>query len=154
MNCGKAVDTIATAKNTTKGNKLTPFEQELVETIKKINEYKEACEANVVSILYKNPDSIFETNLTLEEFHNNIWRVYWTIANDIVKIEKKNVLDDITVGLYLEKHPKLRSKYEEYGGYDTIVNAGAYVNTDNLYGYIQELRKWNGVIKLDRKSVV
>ena len=33
-----------------KGNKITPFEQELIETVKKINEYKEACEANVVSI--------------------------------------------------------------------------------------------------------
>ena len=151
MSYGKAARTIAT-KNVTKGNKITPFEQELIETVKKINEYKEACEANVVSILYKKPDSIFETNLTLEEFHNNIWRVYWTIANDIVKIEKKNALDDITVGLYLEKHPKLRSKYEEYGGYDTIVSASAYVNTENLYGYIQELRKWNSVIKLAKRG--
>lgn len=151
MSYGKAARIIAT-KNVTKGDKITPFEQELIETVKKINEYKEACEANVVSILYKKPDSIFETNLTLEEFHNNIWRVYWTIANDIVKIEKKNALDDITVGLYLEKHPKLRSKYEEYGGYDTIVSASAYVNTENLYGYIQELRKWNSVIKLAKRG--
>ena len=120
--------------------------------LKKINEYKEACEANIVSILYKNPDSIYETNLSLEEFNNNIWRVYWTIANDIVKLERKNSLDDITVGLYLEKHSKLRAKYEEYGGYDTIVNAGAYVKEENLYGYIQELRKWNSVIKLAKRG--
>ena len=128
---------IATTKSTTKGKKLSAFEEELIETVKKINEYKEACEANIVSILYKNPDSIYETNLSLEEFNNNIWRVYWTIANDIVKLERKSSLDDITVGLYLEKHSKLRAKYEEYGGYDTIVNAGAYVKEENLYGYIQ-----------------
>ena len=54
--------------------------------------------------------------------------------------------------MYLEKHPKLRSKYEEYGGYDTIVSASAYVNTENLYGYIQELRKWNSVIKLAKRG--
>ena len=152
MNCGKAVKKIATTKSTTKGKKLSAFEQELVETIKKINEYKEACEANIVSILYKNPDSIFETNLSLEEFNNNIWKVYWTIANDIVKLEKKSVLDDITVGLYLEKHSKLRDKYEEYGGYDTIANAGAYVKVENLDGYIHELRKWNSVIKLAKRG--
>lgn len=57
-------------------------------------------------------------------------------------------MDEITVGLYLEKHTKLRSKYEEYGGYDTIVNASAYVNVENLDGYIKELRKWNSVIKM------
>ena len=67
-------------------------------------------------------------------------------------MKRKNALDDITVGLYLEKHPKLRSKYEEYGGYDTIVSASAYVNTENLYGYIQELRKWNSVIKLAKRG--
>ena len=127
MNCGKVVRHISTTKSATKGKKLSAFEQELIETIKQINEYKEACEANVVSILYKNPDAIFETNLDLDEFNNNIWRVYWTIANDIVKLEKKSSLDEITVGLYLEKHSKLRAKYDEYGGYETITNAGAYV---------------------------
>ena len=119
---------MAVTKNTEKekSKKLTPFEQELIDTIKKINEFKIACEANIACSVYKNPDMIFELNLSLEEFHNNIWKVYWTIANDIVTIEKKNILDDVTIGLYLEKHPKLRSKYEEYGGYDTIVNT---VNT-------------------------
>ena len=152
MNCGKVVKNIATTKSTTKGKKLSAFEQELIETIKQINEFKEACEANVVSILYKNPDSIFETNLDLDEFNNNIWRVYWTIANDIVKLEKKSSLDEITVGLYLEKHSKLRAKYEEYGGYETITNAGAYVKVENLEGYIHELRKWNSVIKLAKRG--
>lgn len=86
--------------------------------------------------MYKNPDSIYETNLELNEFSNNVWRVYWTIATDIVKIEKKTVLDEITVGLYLEKHPKLRKKYDDYKGYDTIANAGAYVKVENLDGTI------------------
>ena len=40
MSYGKAARIIAT-KNVTKGNKITPFEQELIETVKKINEYKE-----------------------------------------------------------------------------------------------------------------
>ena len=152
MNCGKVVKNISTVKSSTKGKKLSAFEQELIDTIKKINEYKEAAEANIVSILYKVPDAIYDTNLELEEFNNNIWRVYWTIANDIVKLEKKSSLDDITVGLYLEKHSKLRAKYDEYGGYDTIVNAGTYVKEENLYGYIQELRKWNSVIKLAKRG--
>ena len=83
----------STSKTSTKTNKLTPFEQETIEVLKQINEYKLAAEANVVSIIYKEPDLLRETNLTLEEFHNNAWRVFFTIANDLITIEKKNTLD-------------------------------------------------------------
>lgn len=89
-----------------------------------------------------------EVDLKLEYFSNNIWKVYYTIANDIICVEGKASLDEITIGLYLEKHLKLKEKYDEYGGYDTIVSAGNYINIDNLSGYIKELHKWNAVVKL------
>jgi len=132
--------------------KLTPFEQELVNTIKSVAEYKLGCEANIVAILYKKPELFYENNLQLNEFNNNIWKVYWQIAFDLITIEKKSVLDDVTIGFYLEKHPKLKDKYDEYGGYDTISSAGAYVKTENFDGYVQELRKWNCVIKLAKRG--
>lgn len=62
------------------------------------------------------------------------------------------MLDEITIGLYLEKHLKLKAKYDEYGGYLTISNAGAYVKIENLDGYIHELRKWNAVVKLAKRG--
>ena len=116
--------------------KLTPFEQELVNTIKSVAEYKLGCEANIVAILYKKPELIYENNLQLNEFNNNIWKVYWQIAYDLIMIEKKSVLDDVTVGFYLEKHSKLKNKYDEYGGYNTISSAGAYVKIENFDGYV------------------
>jgi len=67
-------------------------------------------------------------------------------------VEKKTVLDDITIGLYLEKHPKLKDKYDEYGGYDTIDRASSYVKSQNLDGYIEELKKWNCVLALARRG--
>lgn len=133
-----------------KATKLSPFEQEQIDTLKKLNEYKEACEANIVSILYKAPNRIYESNIKLEEISNNIWRVYFQIASDLVLHEEKIVLDDITVGLYLEKHLKLQKKYIDYGGYETILNAGSYVKEENLDGYIKELHKWNVVVKLTK----
>ena len=133
-------------------NALTPFQTEQIETAKKIVEYKLACEANVVACLYKSPEELYDINLSLEDFHNNVWKVYFQIAYDIVMVEKKNVLDDITVGLYLEKHPKLKAKYTEYGGYDTICAAMGYVNVPNLRGYISELRKWKAVIQLCKQG--
>ncbi len=128
--------------------KLTPFQSEMIATAKKVIEYKIGAEANVVSIIYKHPDELYNTNLTLDDFSNNIWKVYFQIAYDNVIVEKKEILDDITIGLYLEKHSKLKQKYDEYGGYKTIETAMAYVNVENFNGYVTELRKWKAVIKL------
>ena len=106
---------------TEKKKELSVFEQELVKAGKKVQEFKLACEANVVSILFKNPELYFTYDkLNLKSFSSNIWRVYWQIGYDIIVKESKKTLDDITIGLYLEKHPKLKQKYDEYGGYDTI----------------------------------
>lgn len=132
--------------------KLSAFEEELIEVIKKINEFKLACEANIVSLLYKSPDLIYESKLSLDEFSNNVWKVYFTIADDLILKENKTALDEITIGLYLEKHLKLKTKYDEYGGYQTIVNAGAYVKSENFDGYVRELRKWIAVIKLAKRG--
>ena len=88
-------------KTTTKKEELTPFEKQLLETVKKINEYKLSCEANVVSIIYKNPQILHETNLKTEELSSNAWKVFHEIAKDIVLTEGKNVLDIVTVNIYL-----------------------------------------------------
>jgi len=134
-------------------SKLTPFEEEMLATGKKIREYKKACEANIVSILWKQPDLYYTYDkLKLSNFTENCWKVYWQIGYDIVIKEKKLVLDDVTVGLYLEKHLKLKEQYEKYKGYETIENAKTYVNIDNISGYINELYKWNAVLGLLKKK--
>lgn len=116
---------------------------------KKILEYKLICEANVVSILYKNPEFFEELELTLDDFNINCWKVYFETARSIYVNENKKVLDDMTVGLYLEKHKKLKEKFIEYGGYETIVEAGKYVKSKNFDGYVEELLKWKTVLRLN-----
>lgn len=132
--------------------KPTPYEEELIKAAQKVKEYKLACEANIVSIFYKKPELMFDYNLNLTDFSENTWRVYWQIAYDIVVKENKPSLDDITIGLYLEKHLKLKQKYDEYGGFDTIEKAKEYVKTENINGYIKELNKWNVVLQLLSKK--
>lgn len=132
--------------------KITEFEKEMIDTAKKVLDFKIAAEANVVSILYKAPDKLFDTNLTLEDFSENTWKVFFQIAHDIILVEKKSTLDDITIGLYLEKHHKLRAKYDEYGGYTTIQNAMTYIKVENFDGYVVELRKWKAVIQLCKRG--
>lgn len=132
---------------------LTLFEKEQIETAQKIVEFKLSAEANIVSIIYKSPDVLYSgAQLDLESFNNNTWRVYWKIAYDIIVVEKKTTLDEITVGLYLEKHPKLRAKYEEYGGYNTIQSAMSYVNVENFDAYVTELKKWKSIFYLCKKG--
>lgn len=128
-------------------NKLTPFQQEQIATAKKVKDYKLSCEANIVSIFYKQSDLMFDYDVKLDDISENTWRVYYQIAYDIVVKEKKT-LDELTVGFYLDKHDKLKEKYEEYGGWQKIIDATAYVKTSNIDGYVRDLNKWNVVLKL------
>ena len=132
----------------TEKTKLTPFQEEQLKVAKKVKEYKLSCEANVVSIFYKKPDLLFDYEIKLEDISENAWRVYYQIAYDIVVKEKKPSLDEITVGFYLEKHDKLKENYDEYGGWQKITDATAYVNINNISGYVKDLNKWNVVLKL------
>ena len=131
-----------------KNTKLSPFEIEQSEVAKQILEYKLGTEASIVAMIYKNPDLLRETNLELNSFHHNCWRVYFEICRSLIIDEKKVTLSEIDVGLYLERHQKLKAKYDEYGGFQTIENAGSYIKEENFDGYVRDLRKWNTIAKL------
>ena len=124
------------------------FQKECIETIKKINEFKLIAEANAVSSIYKNPDLIRETSLKLDDITNNAWRVYYSIANDLINVEQKNTLDELTISMYLSKHSKLSAKYDEYGGFDKIESAIEFIKEENFDSYVSEIKKWNAVMKL------
>ena len=136
-----------------KNVKLTPFEKQQADAMKQIKEYKLGAEASIVAMIYKNPDLLRENNLSIKDFHNNIWRVYFEIARDMVLNEKKVTLSETDVILYLEKHAELAEKYDEYEGYATIEAAGAYhADEKNFDSYVEDLRKWNAVVKLINKG--
>ena len=117
------------------------------EAVEKISELRIISEMNIVSMLWKNPDLYFVYDeLNLDSFTHNKAKVYYQIGNDIV-IKEQKILEPITIDMYLEKHDKLKKKYEEYGGYE-IVETGKYVNEENIEGYIEELNKWNVLIKM------
>lgn len=136
-----------------KNIKLTPFEKQQAAAMEQIKEYKLGAETSIVTMIYKNPDLLRETNLTIDDFHNNCWRVYFEIARDLILTEKKVTLYETDVNFYLDKHPKLAQKYEEYGGYETVEAAGTYyLDEKNFDSYIQDLRKWNTVVKLIKQG--
>lgn len=133
-------------------SKLSPFEIEMAKAFKKVKEFKVACEANIVSLIWKNTELLFSNeSLELDDFDENMWKVYFEIAKDVVVKERK-VLDEITVNFYLEKHPKLAEKYEEYGGFSSISSTHQHLKEENMDGYVDELRKWQAVIRMLKKK--
>lgn len=133
---------------------LTPFQKELSEIAKKVKEFRNTSEGMVIGVIYKNPDVLFDTNLDTKDFMNEIYKIYFTIAQELIIKEKKKSLDLMTVGLYLEQHSKLKAKYDAYGGYDTLKSLQEYAIVENFDGYVGELRKWNVVAKLAKENMI
>ena len=134
-------------------NSLTPFEQERYETGQILLNYMLPAEANVVATFWKYPEVMYDfRDIELNSFHTNTWKVYWQIVHDVFIEEKKEVIDELTVNFYLEKHLKLKEKYDEYGGYDTIIKASSFIKKENIVGYVLELQKWNAVFEMNKQG--
>lgn len=121
----------------------------------KVKEFKYKAEANVIGGFYKNIELMYESELTVNSFTSPIWKLYFVIANELIIKEKKEHLDDITVGIYLEKHTKMKATYEKYKGYSTIEGLINMTEEKNFDGYLVEMNKWNTVLTLlDRGFLV
>lgn len=119
------------------------------ETKQKIQDYKMPVEANIVACFYKTPELLYDySDLKLNDFSHNEWRVYFAIIHGLFIIEKKESINNLTIGVYLEKHPQLEKAYDNYGGYETIEKLLEIIDADNLHGYILELHKWNVCLEL------
>ena len=124
---------------------LTAFEKEQAQCAKKIGEYKLTSEANIVASIFKNPELLYNIDLKLEDFSHNIWKCWFAVANGLIIKEKKLGLDEITVGIYLEKHPQIKryailadAHKEQYENPEEIrkhlvfVDAGKGLQMENL----------------------
>lgn len=134
-----------------------PNEKKVVSSINKeelaaliqVKEHRMVAETNVVAILWKNTEQYYQHDkLSVDTFLNNECKVWYTIGKELVIKENKPVLDEIVVNHYLEKHLSLEKKYREYGSFKTIENVMAYVNIENIDGYIDEVNKWTAVMDL------
>ena len=126
-------------------NKKSAWETECEKTSKKIDEITLGIEANIVATLYAKPEFLYQYEFALNDFNSNVWRVYWAIINELIINEKKNEIDELVVGFYLQKHSKLQEKYDEYGGWNTIQQATEYIKVENFDSQYRELHKWNTI---------
>lgn len=135
-------------------NTVSAFDMERLEVYKTLCKYLLPIEANVVSIFFKNPDLMFDyEDVNLNLFQSNVWKVYFVILHEVYVTEKKKKLDEYTIAFYLDKHPKLKEKYIEYGGYGTLTGSSQYIDENNIDGYVTDLYKYNTLVNLNNKSV-
>ena len=122
------------------------------EVVKKIISLRQIAEVNIVSSLYKKQDLFFMYDeLNEDMFKDNKCKVYYIIGRDIVVKEGKT-LDEIGCLTYLEKHPKLAKKWEEFNGND-IFKTGEYVNEDDIQSYINDIIKYDTLIKMMKEGI-
>lgn len=116
----------------------------------KIKGYKDFVEGKIIGVFWKKPELLLEySDIRLDDFIFNKWRVYYQIIYDICVVEGRAVVDDTVAGVYLEKHLKLKDKYEQYNGYDTIeFLSNEFTKVENIQSDINESNKWNTIIKM------
>lgn len=125
--------------------KKTAWENECEKINKKIDEITLGIEANIVATLYAKPELLYQYELGVKDFNSNVWRVFFAIIYELIINEKKNEIDELVVGFYLQKHAKLSDKYESYGGWNTIQQATQYIKVENFESQYRELHKWNTI---------
>lgn len=107
-----------------------------------------------MSCLWKNPDLYLEYNrLVREDFSSASWQLYFQIGRECVN-EGCRVLDEYSVGIYLNKHPKMSKVYDKFNGYELIEEGMEYIELENFDGYVGELFKWNTMLELVSKGFI
>lgn len=118
------------------------------EFLKKLIEDKNTAESYVVMCIYKEPELMFDTKLTVDDIHNQTWKFFFSVAQKLVKNDKRKVLDDVTLGLFINTNNALKEMYEKLGGYQTIQNGVEFVQVDNFDSHVNDLVKYTILIKL------
>ena len=154
--------TTGSTKKSTKDKKveLTPYQKEQLEVLNKINGFKESAEANVVSIIYKNPDLIRENDIQLDEFTNNCWKVYFEIAAlpNLYSLGTNVYLDDMiniigASNIFSDKNAWITTTEENvlFANPDIIFTSVHYI--DNPTDEILKRESWQNINAIKNKDV-
>lgn len=112
----------------------------------KLNEEVYPKEAYICGILFNEPslyDSYRENKLSINHIGNPIWKFYLGLGRHLHQ-KGIEVLDDISVSEAVNEL-KLQSKFESYGGYQTIneLMQETKEKTDNFSGYYEGVKKYS-----------
>lgn len=120
---------------------------------KEIVSNRESIEGNFVMSLWADPDIYEDYKVELRNETNKEPDLltedgvfYYLLGLEMVKKGYK-VFDDVTIQSYLSTMPKTRDRYELKGGFHTIKNMIALVDTANIDAYYDDFCKNNMLIQ-------
>ena len=116
-------------------------------------EGRDSIECNFIFSLWQDPYLISSySNVKVGEDIITIdGRFYYSLLLALNKSELQT-FDDMSITTYLEAHPKVNQKFEEYGGFNSLHEIINKVNPKNIEGFYDALAKSNLLIRLNAKG--
>lgn len=107
-------------------------------------------ELQYVVSLYSNVDYYDEYKVSPEHIHNPHWKVYYGILKNMIEKREFSVIDSVNTELFMSmQNEKLQKIYENAGGWATIEEAKAIVESENIESYYKEVLRYSAVMKLN-----
>lgn len=107
-------------------------------------------ELQYVVSLYSNVDYYDEYKVSPEHIHNPHWKVYYGILKNMIEKREFSVIDSVNTELFMSmQNEKLQKIYENAGGWATIEEAKAIVESENIESYYKEVLRYSAVVKLN-----
>jgi len=124
-------------------------------TLKKINNGREKVEACFVFSCWKDPE-LYEEYKTVnagkdETLQDPDAQFYWLLGQTMYNQGIKK-FDHISLEAFLLKNKKIKKKFEEYGGYETIQKLEALIDSQNVEGYFDKISRMNSLSEMAKKS--
>lgn len=128
---------------------------DLKKTLAKINEGREKIEACFVFACWSDPE-LYEDYKTVnvgkdETLKNEDAQFYWILGMNMYQ-QGIRKFDHISIEAFLSNNKKIKSKFEAYGGYQTVKELQDLVNPDNVSGYFDKIARMNSLSAMAEKS--
>lgn len=120
-----------------------------------LTEGRESLEASFVFCLWKQPDLYSDYDKLNENGDESILtrdgQFYFSLGKALAR-EGLQSFDHVSIYSFLESKPKIKQRFEEYGGMRTVDELRGLVNADNVEAYFDKLVKANLLMKLHDKG--
>lgn len=115
------------------------------------NKIKRA-EGMLVGLVLKNPETL--TDYTINKKLLSTEGIFYIGITERLLTKGVEVIDEVSFASEIESMPMLVEKYESMGGYKTVKELSAIVDTRNSDAIVEEWIKWNLVKKYQEKGIL
>lgn len=117
----------------------------------KVTENRGNIETFVLGTLLENLECYMDYKLKESDFIIDKCKFFFSLGKTLSKMYYE--LDELSVSDFINKDRELRTKYNEYGGWEAIKKAMTFSNRANMDGYVDDLYKNNFLIKRGKKEI-